>query len=156
MKTAVDLSALVRQRTWDKDVVLWIGSEKELLNAIGPIPHATLDLLDLFDEERLPMDDDETRAHLIRGLRERLRALQVGPAKRTVLVVKSIGLLARYDAGVKEFYEWFCCDFAMVVLVLDGPIAGHSWPDEVVCDADRLLKYFQRSDVVKHVFGEKV
>jgi len=155
MKTAADLSALVRQRTWDKDVVLWKGSEKELASAIGSIAHVTMDLLDLFDAERLPMDNDETRAQLIRGLRERLRSLQVGAAKRTVLIVKSIGLLARYDAGVKEFYEWFCTDFSMVVLFLDSPNAGHVWPDEVVCDADRLLKYFEGHDVVKHVFGEK-
>jgi hypothetical protein len=37
-----------------------------------------------------------------------------------VLVVKSIGLLVKYHAGVREFYEWFCGDFAMVVLILNG------------------------------------
>jgi len=65
-------------------------------------------------------------------------------------------LLARYDAGVRDFYEWFCSDFSMVVLLLDGPVTRHSWPDEVICDTDRLLKYFQRPDMVTHVLGEKI
>lgn len=49
----------------------------------------------LFDEECLPMDDEETRVRLLRGLRHKLQSFQVGPERRTVLVVKSIGLLAR-------------------------------------------------------------
>jgi hypothetical protein len=101
------------------------------------------------------MDAEETRAQLLRSLRHRLQSLQVGAERRTVLVVKSIGLLARYHAGVREFYEWFCSDFAMVVLILDGLPEEHVWPEEVVCDADCLLKYFNAPGVVKQVFGEK-
>jgi hypothetical protein len=114
-----------------------------------------LDLLDLFDEERLPMDEEETRAQLLRGLRHRLQSFQVASGKRTVLVVKSIGLLARYHAGVREFYEWFCGDFAMAVLLLEDLLEEHVWPEDVACDADRLLKYFNAPGVVKQVFGEK-
>jgi len=155
MKTAADFAALTRQKTWDKDVVLWVGAEHALLHILGQTPYAVLDLLDLFDEECLPMDEDETRAQLLRGLRHKLQSFQVGSERRTVLVVKSIGLLTRYRTGVREFYEWFCGDFAMVVLILDGLLAERVWPEEVACDADRLLKYFHEPGVVKQVFGEK-
>jgi hypothetical protein len=155
MKTAADLATLTRQKTWDKDVVLCVGTEYALLHILAQIPYVVLDLLDLFDEECLPMDDEETRVQLLRGLRHQLQSFQVGPERRTVLVVKSIGLLARYHAGVQEFYEWFCGDFAMVVLILDGLLDEHVWPEEVACDTDRLLKYFHEPGVVKQVFGEK-
>src|SRR5262245_21747540 len=131
MKTAADLAALTRQKTWDKDVVLWIGSENALLHTLGQSSYAVLDLLDLFDEDCLPMDNEETQAHLRRGLRRQLQSLQIGSERRTVLIVKSIGLLARYQAGVREFYEWFCNDFAMVVLLLDGVLEERLWPEEV-------------------------
>ena len=155
MKTAADLAVLTRQRTWDKDVVLWVGAEHTLLHALGQTPYEVLDLLDLFDEESLPMDEEETREQLLRRLRHRLQSFQVSAEKRIVLVVKSIGLLARYRSGVREFYEWFCGDFTMVVLLLEGLLDERVWPEEVACDADRLLKYFHDSSVVKEVFGEK-
>ena len=60
MKTAADLGALTRQKTWDKDVVLWVGSEHALLHTLGQISYTVLDLLDLFDEDCLPMDHEET------------------------------------------------------------------------------------------------
>jgi hypothetical protein len=155
MKTAADLVTLTRQKTWDKDVVLWVGAEHALLHIVAQIPYVVLDLLDLFDEECLPMDDEETRVQLLRGLRHQLQSFQAGPERRTVLVVKSIGLLARYHAGVREFYEWFCGDFAMVVFILDGLLDERVWPEEVACDTDRLLTYFHEPGVVKQVFGEK-
>jgi len=155
MKTGADLAALTRQKTWDKDVVLWVGAEHALLHILGQTPYEVLDLLDLFDEESLPMDEEETRTQLLRRLRHRLQSLQVSAGRRTVLIVKSIGLLARYRTGVREFYEWFCGDFAMVVLLLDGLLDECAWPEEVGCDADRLRKYFHDPSVVKEVFGEK-
>ena len=154
MKTAADLAALTRQKTWDKDVVLWIGSEHALLHTLGQSSYTILDILDLFDEDCLPMDHEETQAHLRRSLRHRLQSLQAGAERRTVLIVKSIGILARYQAGVREFYEWFCGDFTMVVLLLDGLLEACLWPEEVTCDTDRLLKYFDTPGVVKQVFGE--
>lgn len=155
MKSAQDLTALVQQRTWDKDLVLWLGPEDSLHKALGKARVEVLDLLDLFNPEHLPMDEEETRDQLLRALRQKLQAIQVGPAQRTVLVVKSIGLLAKYDAGVKEFYEWFCSDFGMVVVALDGVVEDLKWPDDVICESDRLVKYFTESDRVKEVFGEK-
>ncbi len=50
MRSSADLAALVRQRTWDKELVLWVGSESALRKAVAPVPVETLDLLDLFDE----------------------------------------------------------------------------------------------------------
>lgn len=152
MKGPLELAKLVRQRTWDKDVVLWMGTEADLLENLKNVKIATLDLLDLFDETDLPTDDEDTRSNLARELRARLRAISTGPENRTVLIVKSVGLLARYNAGTSEFYKWFCGDFAMVVLLLDGVPEPTEWPDEVICDGNRLPNYFREPDVVKHVF----
>lgn len=158
MKTVADLTALVRQRTWDKDVVLWVGSMATLLAAIGKTQHVILDLdlLDLFDEERLPIDDEETRAQLTQGLRNKLKSFQTGPRARTVLVVRSIGLLTRYHAGVREFYEWFCGDFAMVVLALEPVSESTAWLEDVNCDENRLLKYFTEPGLVEEAFAERI
>jgi hypothetical protein len=155
MRSAAEFSALLRQHTWDKDVVLWVGPENSLVGTLGQTPHVVLDLLDLFDENNLPMDDDETRSQLVEALRPKLRDMPTGPTNRRVLVVKSVGLLARYNIGTREFYEWFCSDFSMVVLLIDGVVEDSSWPEEVICDADRLISYFKVPDVVKHVFSAK-
>lgn len=155
MKTATELGTLLRQRTWDKDVVLWVGPEAALIETLGQIPHVALDLLDLFDEGNLPMDDDETRACMAGALRTKLRSIPTGPQNRSVLLVKSVGILARYNIGTREFYEWFCGDFSMVVLLVDGLLENTGWPEEVICDPDRLLGYFEEPHVVKQVFGAK-
>jgi hypothetical protein len=155
VKTAAEFAALLRQRTWDKDIVLWVGAEAMLIEILGQTPYVILDLLDLFDESNLPMDDDETKTILVAEIRERLRILPVGPANRLVLLVKSVGLLARYNVGTREFYEWFCGDFTIVVLLIDGVLENLAWPEEVICDSDRLLTYFSEPHVVKHVFGTK-
>jgi hypothetical protein len=155
VKRPSELTTLVRQRTWDKDVVLWVGAEADLLDALAHVKIATLDLLDLFDEANLPTDDEEIRSHLTRELRARLRAIPTAPENRTVLIVKSVGLLARYNVGTSEFYKWFCGDFAMVVLLLEAMPEKTEWPDEIVCDGNRLLSYFSEPDVVKHVFAGK-
>lgn len=155
MKRPSELAKVVRQRTWDKDVVLWVGTEARLLDALNHVKSVTLDLLDLFDETNLPMDDEETRSLLTRELRRKLKAIPTGPENRTALIVKSVGLLARYNVGTSEFYKWFCGDFAMVVLLLDGVPERTEWPDEIACDPNRLLHYFRESDVVKHVFAER-
>ena len=99
MKGEPDLNAMVKQRTWDKEVILWLGAEKPLVSALGSTKHLVLDLLDLFEPDNLPMDDDSTKDVLSEELRERLRSIPKGPDNRTVLIVKSIGLLARYRVG---------------------------------------------------------
>ena len=65
MKPPAELKSLVEQRTWEKEVVLWVGTETALAKLLGPVHHATLDLLDLFDEDKLPMDDEETRQCMV-------------------------------------------------------------------------------------------
>jgi len=158
MKTANDLATLLAQRTWDKDVVLWIGAEKKLMDTISAIPHTGLDLLDLFDEDNLPLDEDETRDVLRRALRKKLKSLRASE-QRLVLVVQSTGLLARYNLGLKEFFDWFCGDHWMVILVLDGPLESLketlSLPEEITCDADRLIDYFQSAGLVKQAYAER-
>lgn len=155
MRKPAELTKLVGQRTWDKDVVLWIGTENDLFSVLNHVKHLTLDLLDLFEETHLPVDDEETRSRLTSELRARLKALPTGPDNRLVLVVKSVGLLARYNVGTSEFFKWFCGDFAMVVLLPDGVPEQTEWPDEIACDGNRLLNYFKEPDVVKYVFAGK-
>lgn len=155
MKRPPELTKLVRQRTWDKDVILWVGTEASLLDAIKPVKSITLDILDLLDEANLPADDAETRSFLTRELRQRLKTIPTGPEHRTVLVVKSVGLLARYNVGTSEFYKWFCGDFAMVALLLEGVPERAEWPDDMTCDPNCLLTYFREPDAVKHAFAEK-
>ena len=46
MKGVADLKALLKQRTWDKEVLLWHGSEKPLIQALGSTKHVVLDLLE--------------------------------------------------------------------------------------------------------------
>src|ERR1700674_2212915 len=142
VKGITDLRVLLKQRTWDKGVGLWLGSEHSLLDAIGSTKYVSLDLLDLFDIDSLPADDDETHSDLCERLRNRLKAIPKGPDNRTVLVVKSIGLLARYRIGLKEFYDWFVGSYTVVVLVLDGIPAKTNWPEEVHCDSKQLFNYF--------------
>jgi len=155
VKSAAQLLALAGSRTWDKELVMWTGSEKALHQAVGAAKTITLDLLDLFDLENLPVDDESTRGHLRDTLREKLQAIPRGPDNHVVLIVKSIGLLARYNVGLKVFYDWFIGDFTMVVLLLDGGTENVDWPEEVRCEGNRLLGYFSEPDMVKEVFSTR-
>lgn len=152
MSGIVEFRALVKQRTWDKEVLLWRGPEKYLVEALALHRHLTLDLLDLFDVNKLPIDDDETRDELRTQLRQRLRAIPKGPDNRTVLIVKSIGLLARYNLGLKEFYDWFIGSHTLVILLLESLDEHGKWPDDVRCEAKRLLDYFAAPTMVKEVY----
>jgi len=154
VKTAEDLAALVKQRTWDKDLVLWLGSEQKLLEVLRQGSYQVLDLADLFDERSLPMDDESTRSFLALELRKKLQAFDSSSGRRTILIVRSVALLARYGVGIQEFYNWFCNDLRMAVLLLDGPLEHMDWPEEVVCKNDLLLKYFSSPGMVKEVYGE--
>ena len=154
MKAASDLAAVARQRTWDKELVLWLGTEDGLRKALAPLAVEVLDLLDLFDEDDLPMDDEDTRERLVRGLRGALRGQRPGADRRVVLALKSIGLLARYRTGLNALYDWFLGDFAMAVLLLEPPMEQIPWPEEVRCDPDRLLEWFTQSESIKDVYGE--
>jgi hypothetical protein len=142
---------LLKQRTWDKEVVLWVGPEKSLLEALGSSHRVILDLLDLFDPDSLPADDEATKDALSEHLRARLKAMPKGPSMRTVLVVKSIGLV-RYKVGLKDFYDWFVNSQTVVVLLLEGIPETTKWPGEVVCDANRVFRYFAEPGMVKNTY----
>lgn len=153
MKSAANLRELVGLSPWDKELVMWIGDEKALQQALGSAKFVILDLLDLFEVGNLPTDDDSTRDLLRDRLSEKLRGFQNGPANRVILVVKSIGLLARYGVGLSAFYNWFIGDFAMVILLLDVGTERIDWPEEVRCENNRLLSYFSEPGMVKAVFS---
>ena len=152
MKSVADLKALVQQRTWDKEVLLWLGPEKPLRTALGATKHIVLDLLDLFQPGSLPPDDDSSRELLRDQLRQRLRSMQKGPDNRTVLIVKSVGLLARYGVGLKEFYDWFVGSYTILILLLEDAPEKCDWPDEVRCDQKRLSDYFAEAGMVKDIY----
>ena len=147
-----ELVQLAAQRTWDKELILWVGSEAKLLSAFTGVHSDTLDLLDLFDGPPQPIDDDAVRQHLSRSLKKYLRAIPRVSCKRTVLIVRSAALLSRYRVGVREFYDWFCDDFSMVVLLVEGICAEVDWPDEVHCDSKRILDYFAEAAMVKRQY----
>lgn len=153
MKGISDLHALLKQRTWDKEVLLWVGSEKPLVDACGLTNHVILDLLDLFDLDSLPLDDDETHNALCERLRHRLKAIPKSSENRTVLIVKSIGLLVRYRVGLKEFYDWFIGSHTVVALVLDGLPENTHWPEDVRCDPKHLFDYFAEAGMVSDIYG---
>lgn len=155
MKGVADLNALVRQRAWDKEVILWLGAEKPLVSALGSTKGVILDLLDLFKLDNLPIDDDATGEMLRDQLRHTLRATPKGPDNRTILIVKSIGLLARYNIGLKEFYDWFVGSHTIVILVLEDMPEKSDWPDEVRCASKCLTGYFTEPGMVKDVYSPK-
>lgn len=152
MKGLTDLQRLLKQRTWDKDVLLWLGSERSLLDALGAVNYVVLDLLDLFVPDSLPVDDDDTRHYLTESLRKKLKSIAKGPANRVVLVVKSIGLLTRYNVGLKEFYDWFVGSYTVVALLLEDPPHQTNWPEEVRFEGKRLYNYFTEAGMVKETY----
>ena len=153
MKPGAEIKKLSLNPSWSKELVLWVGPEKSLLESIGSVKVQTLDLLDLFDEANLPMDEDETRLQLRHALQAKLRSIPASADNRTVLIVKSIGLLARYKVGLQPFYDWFVGSFGMAVLLLDRTGEKADWPDEVECDSNRLMRYFTEPGMVKEVFN---
>src|ERR1022692_506081 len=127
MQAHDELAELIRQRTWDKELLLWFGPEVKLLPFLASIHIEVLDLLDLFEAASLPVDDDEVRQQLSQSLRQRLRSIPRVAGRRTTLIVRSAGLLARYRVGVQEFYDWFCDDFSMVILLIEGRCSEADW-----------------------------
>lgn len=146
-----ELANLLLQRTWDKELLLWFGPEAKLLPILAGVQVETLDLLDLFEPDTISLDDDEVRHHLSQSLRKRLKAIPRDSGKRAALIVRSAGLLARYRVGVQDFYDWFCGDFAMAILLVEGRSNETEWPDEVQCAPDRLVEYFTDSGMVKRL-----
>jgi hypothetical protein len=151
MQTHDELTNLLRQRTWDRELILWFGAESKVLPFLTGVQVEILDLLDTFDPAALPVDEDEVRLHLSQSLRKSLQSIPRKANKRTALIVRSAGLLARYRVGVQDFYNWFCDDFSMVILLVEGRCSESVWPDEVECASDRLVEYFTKSDLIKRL-----
>src|ERR1035438_5253023 len=151
MQAPDELAELIRQRTWDKELLLWFSPEVKLLPLLASIHVDVLDLLDLFEPASIPVEDDEVRQHLSQSLRQRLRSIPRVAAKRTALIVRSAGLLARYRVGAQDFYDWFCDDFTMAILLVEGSCGEGEWPDEVECAPDRLVEYFTDSGMIKRL-----
>jgi hypothetical protein len=153
MPETAELSQLVAQRTWDKELNLWVGPERELRTLLHGVKLQTLDLLDLIVGDT-PSDDDDIRRYLALAIRQHVKAISRQRGQRMVLIVLSAGLLARYGVGVREFYEWFCDDFSMVFLVIEGRCSDMHWPEEVECHPNQLTDYFsETSGLIKRQFG---
>jgi hypothetical protein len=150
-----DLKNLLQQKTWDKEVVLWLGSERTLRDTLSNHSVQVMDLLDLFDSNSLPADDDDTRVQLTAALRRHLQELNATARSKIVLIVRSGGLLARYNLGLREFYDWFCGDFGMVIITLDHSADDLTWPETVVFEKDRLYNYFTEPGMCSRVFTHK-
>ena len=147
------ISNLVCQRTWDKELNLWVGPEKLLRAQLDGLRVEALDLLDLIEAD-VSDDEDDVRLHLRRAIRQHLNSIPRERGQHVVLIVLSAGLLARFGVGVREFYEWFCDDFCMVFLVIDGRCTDVEWPDEVECHPNQLIDYFsETSGLIKRQFG---
>jgi len=155
VNAVAELGAILKQRTWDKEVILWSGSDADLQEATNGAKTVEVDLLDVFDENRLPADDDEARRELATGLRTRLQALDCGPGRRLVLIVRSCGLLARYGLGLKPFYDWFCGDYGLVLIPLAGGEAALAWPEGVTLERDRLSGYFTGPGMCSRAIGAR-
>jgi hypothetical protein len=151
MQSNAELANLVRERTWNKELILWYGPESKLAPFLKGIQVDALDLLDLFQPASMPVEDDEVRLQLLRSLRAHLKSIPAALGKRSALIVKSSGLLARYRAGVQDFYDWYCDDFRMAVLLVDGSCPEGEWPDEVESSAGKLVGYFKDSGMVKRL-----
>ena len=153
MPETAELSQLVRQRTWDKELNLWVGPERQLREQLEGLRIETLDLLDLVTGD-VSADDDDVRLQLARAIRQHVKAIPRERGQHVVLIVLSAGLLARLGVGVREFYEWFCDDFSMVFLVVEGRCTDVEWPEEVECHPNQLIDYFsETSGLIKRQFG---
>lgn len=155
MNGVTELKNLLRQKTWDKDVVLWLGSDAALKDVLSQCNTQELDILDLFDVDNLPSDDEDARARLTTSVRQHLQGLQPTARSKIVLVVRSGGLLARYNLGLKSFYDWFCCDFGMVIITLARAAEKMTWPSSVVIDDNQLYDYFTGIGMCNRVITDK-
>ncbi len=153
MNATAELPQLVGQRTWDKELNLWVGPERELCALLEGVKLETLDLLDLIVAD-VPADDADIRRYLAQAIRQHVKAISRERGQRMVLIVRAAGLLARYGVGVREFYEWFCDDFSMVFLVVEGRCPNMTWPEEVECHPNQIVDYFSpASGLIKRQFG---
>jgi len=109
MQAHDQITTLVRERTWNKELILWFGPEGKLRPVLEGIQIRDIDLLDLFTAAEMPSEDDDIRQHISRSLRQYLKSIPRVAKTRDVLIVRSSGLLARYpaDSGVTSLRREF-------------------------------------------------
>ncbi|MEI6176959.1 MAG: hypothetical protein WCS43_08710 [Verrucomicrobiota bacterium] len=153
MKTAADLRSLAERRTWDKEIIVWLGLLESLLTHLpaGSVDIKQLDLLDLVSDSDLPEED--ARTEFRRALDTRLKSLAPSPDKRCILIVTSTALLANFNTGLVGFFSWFCSDRAMVILHVDGIPEKLSLPSEFEFRATALLDYLVQPDHAKEIYA---
>lgn len=111
----------------------------------------TMDLLDLVQEDAIPDSDEEVATLLRRALGKKLPEIAPTSGQRRILIVKSAGILVRYNLGLREFFDWFCSDHAMVVLLAEETPEKIAFPGSIECRARLLPEYFYRPDLAKHL-----
>jgi hypothetical protein len=152
VKTVADFTRLASQRTWDKDVVVWLGPESSLLEALpAGLDRQAVDLLDLLDEKALPDAEADAALLLRRSLRQRLTELAPSGGQRRIVIVKSAGLLVRCDLGLREFFDWFCGDHGLAVVLIEATPNNIGLPPGIECRPRVLVDYFHRPDLAKHL-----
>ena len=141
----IPLADLLRQETWDKDVVLWKGPIEALRARLGAKSTVELDLLDVVPPGFDPAaDDSESEAEFRRALENRLRSIEATRTGPQVLVVRNAPLLARFGVGARPFYDWHAGSQTMTILAVDGFATDVTFPPEVEYDARYLSHYFEQ------------
>lgn len=152
MKTVADFTRLASQRTWDKDVVVWLGPESSLLAALpAGLDRQAVDLLDLLDEKALPDAEADAALLLRRALRQRLTELAPSGGQRRIVIVKSAGLLVRYNLGLRDFFECFWSDHGLAVVLIEAIPSTIGLPPGIECRPRVLVDYFHRPDLARHL-----
>ena len=157
MKSSSELRKLLAQKTWDKEVAIWVGSLASLQDLISgsgqTIDVKQIDLLDLISEHSIPDSDEELGRTLKGQLRSELQKQRSSSTDRRILLVQSTALLSRYDVGLKEFFDWFVGDHAMVILLLDGiPSSTKPLPLEIEIRPKGLIEKLNHPDLAKNAF----
>jgi hypothetical protein len=162
--SAEELGKVAHRSSWSKDIVVWIGSDSGLAEAVRGVPAVSLDLLDLVpDTGDIPVADSE-RADLLRSrLDARLRQIREQETGRVILCVSNIPLLSRYRVGLRPFFDWFTGSQKMVILVMPGEMQEMRLPThlekDIRLDCADVIDYFDsclrdpRSP--HHIFREK-
>ena len=148
--SAEELGKLVHRSSWSKDIVVWVGSDSGLADAVGGVPVVSLDLLDLVpDTGDIPVADSE-RVELLRSrLDARLREIWEQETARAILRVSNIPLLSRYRVGLRPFFDWFTGSNRMVILVLPAEMRETRLPThlekDIKLDCSDVIGYFDSS-----------
>lgn len=142
---AILLADLLRQETWDKDVVLWKGPIETLRARLGAKNTVELDLLDVVPPDFDPAADNrESEDEFRRALENRLRSIEAIRTGPQVLVVRNAPLLARFGVGGRPFYDWHAGSQSMTILAVEGFATEVTFPPEAEYDACYLSHYFEQ------------